>query len=90
MVFLLGLLVGGALLVLIYPSSLDIRVDFSAPVIMLAGLLVGIGSRMGSGCTSGHGICGVGRLSPRSIAAVAVFMSTGVLTATLIANVFGG
>ena len=90
LIFLLGLLVGGALLVLIYPSSLDIRVDFSAPVIMLAGLLVGIGSRMGSGCTSGHGICGVGRLSPRSIAAVAVFMSTGVLTATLIANVFGG
>lgn len=89
-IFLLGLLAGGALLALMFPSSLDIDVEFSAPVIMLAGLMVGIGSRMGSGCTSGHGICGIGRLSPRSIAAVAVFMSTGILTATLIANLFGG
>ena len=47
---------------------------------VVAGLLVGVGVRMGSGCTSGHGVCGIGRLSPRSLAATITFMATGVLT----------
>lgn len=49
-----------------------------------AGLLVGVGTRLGSGCTSGHGVCGIARLSKRSIVATATFMITGVLTATLV------
>jgi len=55
----------------------------------LAGLLVGMGTRLGGGCTSGHGICGVARLSPRSLVAVPVFMATAMLTVALIRHVFG-
>jgi uncharacterized membrane protein YedE/YeeE len=57
-------------------------------IIAFAGLLVGFGSRMGSGCTSGHGICGMARLSKRSIAATACFMLTGFLTVYLTRHVF--
>jgi len=52
-------------------------------LVIIAGLLVGVGTRVGSGCTSGHGVCGLSRLSARSAVAVAVFMSTGALTALL-------
>jgi len=55
-----------------------IAADF--PVIVLAGVLVGIGTRYGSGCTSGHGVCGISRLSPRSLAATATFMTAGFIT----------
>ena len=75
--FIAGLLVGGVILTFAYPESLRFELKSSAPTVMLAGLLVGIGSRMGSGCTSGHGICGVGRISPRSIIAVVTFMEIG-------------
>jgi hypothetical protein len=57
---------------------------------MLAGLLVGIGSRMGSGCTSGHGICGIGRVSRRSLVAVPVFMISGMIAAVAVDRLFGG
>ncbi|MNT79338.1 hypothetical protein D3C72_2186620 [compost metagenome] len=50
------------------------------PVVLLAGLLVGIGTRLGNGCTSGHGICGMGRLSLRSIVATLIFMAAGFIT----------
>jgi uncharacterized membrane protein YedE/YeeE len=59
-------------------------------VIVAAGLLVGFGTRLGGGCTSGHGICGVARLSPRSIAATAVFMAAAVLVVALTRHVLGG
>lgn len=60
-----------------------------APAMLVAGgLLVGVGTRMGSGCTSGHGVCGVTRASPRSIAATAVFMAVGVAAATLLEPLF--
>ncbi|QEI05982.1 YeeE/YedE family protein [Pigmentiphaga aceris] len=52
----------------------------STPVLLLAGLLVGVGTALGGGCTSGHGVCGIARLSPRSLLATAVFMSFGFLT----------
>jgi uncharacterized membrane protein YedE/YeeE len=58
----------------------DIRVDTSYPVLVAAGLLVGVGTRYGGGCTSGHGICGVSRASPRSIAATVAFMAAGFAT----------
>ena len=55
-------------------------VERSTGVVVIAGLLVGFGTRMGGGCTSGHGVCGMSRLSPRSIAAAATFVAIGMLT----------
>ncbi len=63
------------------------RVDASIPMLLLAGALVGFGSRLGSGCTSGHGVCGISRLSPRSLAATAIFMATGFLATFLVRHV---
>lgn len=57
---------------------------------VLAGLLVGIGTRIGSGCTSGHGVCGLARLSPRSLAATLVFMAAGMASASLLSYLAGG
>ena len=58
----------------------EIRVDTSYPVLVAAGLLVGVGTRYGGGCTSGHGVCGVSRASPRSITATVAFMAAGFAT----------
>lgn len=88
--FVAGLLVGGLLLRLFYPQALDVEINYSASAILLAGLLVGIGTRMGSGCTSGHGICGIGRLSPRSIVATLIFMACGAAAAMTVHFFFGG
>jgi uncharacterized membrane protein YedE/YeeE len=59
-------------------------------VLAAAGLLVGLGSQLGSGCTSGHGVCGVARLSRRSIVATVVFMATGMITAYVVMHPLGG
>jgi uncharacterized membrane protein YedE/YeeE len=59
------------------------------PVFLVAGLIVGFGTRLGSGCTSGHGVCGLARLSPRSLASVATFMATGILTVFVIRHLLG-
>jgi uncharacterized membrane protein YedE/YeeE len=59
-------------------------------MLIAAGLLVGIGTALGGGCTSGHGICGISRLSPRSIVGVGVFMAAAILTLFLVRHVFGG
>lgn len=67
----------------------EVRVDAGIPMLLLAGLLVGIGTRYGSGCTSGHGICGLSRRSPRSIAATAAFMGTGFVTVWLLRHALG-
>lgn len=76
--FLLGLPLG-ALVVLLARGGL--HASFAGPVpLVLAGLLVGIGTRLGSGCTSGHGVCGVSRLSQRSIVATVTFMAAGIAT----------
>lgn len=78
--FVAGLLAGGLLSYALMPERFDASGAPSLPVIAVAGLLVGVGTRMGSGCTSGHGVCGTSRLSARSIAATATFMLTGFLT----------
>jgi uncharacterized membrane protein YedE/YeeE len=59
-------------------------------VIVAAGLLVGFGTKLGSGCTSGHGVCGIARLSPRSIAATVIFMGVAIMVVALTRHVFGG
>jgi uncharacterized membrane protein YedE/YeeE len=66
------------------------KLPASWAVIVVAGLLVGFGTRLGGGCTSGHGICGIGRLSVRSIAATIVFMATAVATVAITRHVVGG
>lgn len=88
--FIAGLLAGGLVLLAVYPDSLRIQVDRSLGAVIVAGLLVGIGSRLGSGCTSGHGICGVGRVAPRSLVSVGVFMATGAATAIIVNHLLGG
>lgn len=64
-----------------------IRIDASYALLAAAGLIVGIGTRYGSGCTSGHGVCGISRRSPRSIAATLIFMGVGMLTVYIIRHV---
>ncbi len=85
--FLVGLPLGAALIAL----TTDWKpADFAAwPVLVLAGLLVGFGTRLGSGCTSGHGVCGVSRFSQRSIVATLSFIAAGIVT-VLIQSRFGG
>lgn len=66
-----------------------IQIDADYPLLIVAGLVVGISTRYGSGCTSGHGVCGISRLSPRSLVATVAFMATGFVTVFLIRHVIG-
>lgn len=66
-----------------------IQIDASNTLLAVAGLIVGISTRVGSGCTSGHGVCGIARFSPRSIVATLAFMATGFLTVYLVRHVLG-
>lgn len=66
-----------------------IQIDTSYAMLAIAGLIVGLGTRYGSGCTSGHGVCGLSRMSPRSAVATLTFMSTGVVTVYLIRHLLG-
>lgn len=85
--FLLGL-IAAPLVVLVVSGAPPVSVVPEAPVAMaIAGLLVGVGTAIGSGCTSGHGVCGFARLSPRSLAAVATFMATAGLTVFVLRHV---
>ena len=83
---ILGLLLAPTILSLFMTVKAP-AIESSWPVLIVAGLLVGFGTRLGSGCTSGHGICGVSRLSPRSIAATALFMASGFATVFIIRHV---
>ncbi len=76
--FVIGLVSGGFIYQLKYPVT--IVIDASGVSLIIAGLLVGAGTVIGNGCTSGHGICGIARLSKRSIVATIVFMAAGILT----------
>ena len=80
--FIGGLLLSGVIAAIVAPSAVGASVR-PLGLVIIAGLLVGVGTRVGSGCTSGHGVCGLSRLSARSAVAVATFMSTGALTAWL-------
>jgi uncharacterized membrane protein YedE/YeeE len=76
---IVGLLFAPAILAL-FSAARTPSIEASWPTIVIAGLLVGFGARLGSGCTSGHGICGLSRLSPRSFVATAAFMASGLAT----------
>lgn len=80
--FVLGLVLGGAVALALSPTAFTAG-NGSIGVVVLAGLLVGFGTRVGNGCTSGHGVCGISRLSPRSLAATLTFIGTGAITVFL-------
>jgi len=82
LLFILGIISGAAIYRLFY-GPLRIQVEASAPMLLAAGLLVGFGTRLGSGCTSGHGVCGIARLSPRSTLATLIFIIFGIFTVYL-------
>jgi uncharacterized membrane protein YedE/YeeE len=82
-VFIAGLLLGAFIYMLATGGALVINIQASLPVIAIAGLLVGFGTRLGSGCTSGHGIIGIARFSKRSIVATLVFLVAGIITVFL-------
>ena len=86
--FTIGLLVGPALWMLVHTLP-PIHIDAGYPVLIAAGLLVGIGTRYGSGCTSGHGVCGLSRLSPRSLVATLTFMAAGFATVFVVRHLLG-
>lgn len=81
--FVAGLLAGPYLYAAVFGQLPAVTVSAPWPLILIAGLLVGFGTRMGSGCTSGHGIMGLARFSRRSIAATLTFLITGICTATI-------
>jgi uncharacterized membrane protein YedE/YeeE len=88
--FLLGMGAAPMVFVAVMPAELlpVVRIDASEPVIALAGVLVGLGTRYGSGCTSGHGVCGLSRLSPRSLVATFSFMAAGFAIVYLLRHAF--
>lgn len=84
--FLAGLVASPLIVALAAPLPAA-RVEAHYPVLLAAGLLVGVGTRYAAGCTSGHGVCGLSRRSPRSLAATAVFMGAGFLTVHVVRHV---
>lgn len=87
---ILGLITAPLLAALFFEIRPIVEVDADWFAILLAGLLVGFGTQYGSGCTSGHGICGLSRLSPRSLVATLSFMTAGFLTVYVIRHLIGG
>ncbi len=87
--FLVGLIGAPAIWLMVSGDSVPV-VDAPLPLLIIGGLLVGFGTRLGGGCTSGHGICGLGRLSLRSLVATLVFMAVAVITVFIMRHVVGG
>jgi uncharacterized protein len=89
LVFVIGLLLSAPIWVLVYGQSPVQTVSDNLPLLGAAGILVGFGSVLGNGCTSGHGVCGISRLSGRSIVATVTFMSTAFIAVLLLRHVIG-
>jgi uncharacterized membrane protein YedE/YeeE len=88
--FIIGLLAGGVGLFFYRPQSFESASTVSPLLVALAGLFVGVGTTIGSGCTSGHGVCGISRLSKRSIVATCVFMAGGMFVTFVVRHLVGG
>ncbi|MFB9067579.1 YeeE/YedE family protein [Pseudofulvimonas gallinarii] len=88
LMFLVGLVVAAGLYMALVPGAAVPRTDFPRAGLVAAGVLVGFGTRMGNGCTSGHGVCGLGRLSARSLAAVLTFMATATATTFVVRHLW--
>lgn len=87
--FLVGLLLGGLLTHTVIGQPLPDESTAPTWLLAISGLLVGIGTRMGGGCTSGHGVCGLGRRSPRSVTATLTFTILGIVTVFVMQNLIG-
>lgn len=81
--FIAGLIIGGSAYGLLTEQTVAFPETRSPILLIISGLLVGYGTRLGGGCTSGHGVCGISRLSPRSIVATLIFMATAILTVAI-------
>ncbi len=88
--FMAGLLAMGALVRLTFPAAFATAWSASLPVTLVAGLLVGFGTQLGNGCTSGHGVCGLSRMSVRSLVATLTFMGAGFATVFVVRHLLGG
>ncbi len=88
--FVGGLLCAGFLYSLLSPQAFEIGIVRSSWALILAGLLVGFGARLGNGCTSGHGVCGISRFSPRSLIATVTFIATGAAAVYIVNHLLGG
>ncbi|MEP5568454.1 MAG: YeeE/YedE thiosulfate transporter family protein [Halioglobus sp.] len=88
--FILGLLLGPLLYHGLSGTPVPVASDLPWWQAIIGGLLVGVGTKLGSGCTSGHGVCGLGRLSQRSLAATLTFMASGIATVYCIRHLLGG
>jgi uncharacterized protein len=88
--FVLSLFVVGTILSVLLQVSGTVLSTASIPRLIAAGLLVGFGARLGNGCTSGHGVCGISRLNPRSIVATTLFILLGAIAVVMMRNVTGG
>jgi len=89
LVLIAGIVIAPLLLTWVGMNLSDISVSASGPMLVVAGLLVGFGTRLGNGCTSGHGVCGLARLSRRSVVATVVFFATAAITVYAVRHVFG-
>ena len=88
--FLVGLLAAGVAWSYFRPMDYAFGIERSTLALVVAGLAVGVGTQLGSGCTSGHGVCGIGRFSKRSTVATATFMATAAVTVFIVNEVLGG
>jgi uncharacterized membrane protein YedE/YeeE len=86
----IGGIVGGAAIAFTYIRHAELTVVSSPMLLIAGGLLVGFGTRLGSGCTSGHGVCGLARLSPRSLVATTTFMAVAAATVYVMRHLIGG
>jgi len=87
--FLVGLIMGAVIFQLLTNDSLTVRQGYPILLVILGGFLVGVGTRMGSGCTSGHGICGIANFSMRSMMATITFMVSGMVTVFILRHILG-
>ena len=87
--FVVGLVAGGLILRALVPRTVALVLDVPPAAVLTAGVLVGVGTSLGSGCTSGHGVCGISRGSIRSVAATLTFMATGALTVFVVRHLVG-
>ncbi|MBV1952246.1 MAG: YeeE/YedE family protein [Cycloclasticus sp.] len=87
--FVIGLIIGGAIYMHFFPITIAPREFMSTELLIVGGLVIGFGTAMGSGCTSGHGICGVSRFSLRSLVATATFLLSGIVTVYVFKQIIG-
>jgi uncharacterized protein len=88
--FIAGLLLSGIVIRVVYPAAFETAWTAAIPLALVAGLLVGFGTQLGNGCTSGHGVCGISRLSVRSLLATGTFIGAGIATTFVFGHLMGG